>query len=173
MVSPAFSTSATDIHGPAAEVHRFSFSSRVRCAGNRRNAPKTKVSSFHRGIVHEGLRFMARLRKIFAKRDRNNLPRILSRNPGPLTATKRGSCANSQLLTLPAGDAAPNLQAINPERRTKMSACAEPPFFCESRPPRVANQSEQRRLANHCGSFRAGFIALNEVICTGNQTGCH
>ena len=43
----------------------------------------------------------------------------------------------------------------------KMSACAEPPFFCESRLLQDANRFEQRRRrSNHCSSFRAGFGGL-------------
>ena len=42
-----------------------------------------------------------------------------------------------------------------------MSACAEPPFFCESRLLQDANRFEQRRRrSNHCSSFRAGFGGL-------------
>ena len=45
----------------------------------------------------------------------------------------------------------------------KMSACAEPPIFYESRPLEDANQSERRRRRlNHCGSFRADFKALKK-----------
>src|SRR6516164_10964543 len=144
MVSPALSTSAT--RTSKARLPRctgFPSSSRMRCAGNRRNAPKTKTTS---SIGEWSLRVFGFIQAAenSRKRDHNNPPRGSAAQPRgrrPLTQLQTRLLHYFTTINATSHDATPNLQAINQREGDDKDECLH------RKPNRVSIMAATRRLA--------------------------